>query len=65
LLVGADHRVLLPASLLAGGGFLVVCDTVARTVFAPVELPVGVITALLGGPFFLWLLLSRRREVFF
>lgn len=65
LLVGADHRVLLPASLLAGGGFLVACDTVARTVFAPVELPVGVITALLGGPFFLWLLLSRRREVFF
>lgn len=65
LLVGADHRVLLPASLLAGGGFLVACDTAARTVFAPVEVPVGVITALLGGPFFLWLLLARRREVFF
>lgn len=65
LLVGADHRMLLPASLLAGGGFLVACDTLARTVFAPVELPVGVVTALLGGPFFLWLLLARRREVFF
>lgn len=65
VLVGADHRVLLPASLLAGGGFLVACDTAARTVFAPVELPVGVITALLGGPFFVWLLLARRREVFF
>lgn len=65
LLVGADHRLLLPASLLAGGGFLVACDTLARTVFAPVEVPVGVITALLGGPFFLWLLLARRREVFF
>jgi iron complex transport system permease protein len=65
LLVGADHRLVLPASLLAGGGFLVACDTVARTIFAPVELPVGVVTALLGGPFFLWLLLARRREVFF
>jgi iron complex transport system permease protein len=43
----------------------VACDTLARTVFAPVEVPVGVITALLGGPFFLWLLLARRREVFF
>lgn len=65
LLVGADHRVLFPASLLAGGAFLVACDTLARTILAPVELPVGVITALLGGPFFLWLLLTRRREVFF
>jgi iron complex transport system permease protein len=65
LLVGADHRLLFPASLLAGGAFLVACDTVARTVLAPVELPVGVVTALLGGPFFLWLLLARPREVFF
>ncbi len=65
LVVGADHRRLFPASLLAGGAFLVTCDTVARTVFAPVELPVGVVTALLGGPFFLWLLLARGREVFF
>ena len=61
LLVGADHRVLAPATLLFGGGFLVACDTVARTVIAPTELPVGIITALLGGPFFLWLLLSNRR----
>ncbi len=65
LIVGADHRLLFPASLLAGGAFLVACDTLARTVLAPVELPVGVITALLGGPFFLWLLLARSREVFF
>jgi iron complex transport system permease protein len=65
LLVGADHRLLFPASLLAGGAFLVACDTVARTVLAPVELPVGVVTALLGGPFFLWLLLARPREIFF
>ncbi len=61
LLVGADHRILAPAVLLFGGGFLIACDTVARTVIAPVELPVGIITALLGGPFFLWLLLTNRR----
>jgi len=60
LLVGADHRWLLPATILLGGPFLVICDTIGRTVMAPVELPVGIITALLGGPFFLWLLLSRR-----
>jgi iron complex transport system permease protein len=60
LVVGADHRLVLPASTLAGAGLLVLCDTVARTVLAPVELPVGVVTALLGGPFFLWLLVTRR-----
>ena len=59
LLVGTDHRLLLPASLLAGGVFLTLCDTVARTVIAPSELPVGILTALLGGPFFLGLLLRR------
>jgi iron complex transport system permease protein len=58
LLVGADHRRLLPTTLLFGGAFLVACDTIARTAFAPTELPVGIFTALLGGPFFLWLLLS-------
>jgi len=58
MLVGADHRSLLPATLLFGGAFLVICDTVARTVIAPAEIPVGVITSLLGGPFFLWLLLG-------
>ena len=57
LVVGADHRRLLPATLLFGGAFLVTCDTIARTVFAPAELPVGIFTAFLGGPFFLWLLL--------
>lgn len=60
MLVGADHRYLTPASFLFGGLFLVVCDTLARTVIAPTEVPVGVITALLGGPFFIWLLLSRK-----
>lgn len=59
LLLGAEHRLLLPASCLFGGSFLVLCDAAARTVMAPVELPVGVITAFLGGPFFLWLLLRR------
>ncbi len=59
LLIGSEHRRLLPASALFGGAFLVLCDTVARTVLAPAELPVGVLTAFLGGPFFLWLLLRR------
>ncbi len=60
LLVGADHRLVLPASALFGAAFLVACDVLARTLLAPVELPVGVITALVGGPFFLWLLVTRR-----
>jgi iron complex transport system permease protein len=59
LIVGADHRVVLPASALFGGAFLIGCDVVARTALAPIELPVGVITALIGGPFFLWLLVRR------
>lgn len=58
--VGHDLLHLLPAALLGGGAFLVLCDLVARTVLAPAELPVGILTALLGGPFFLWLLLVRR-----
>ncbi len=60
LLIGPDHRYLTPATLLFGGSFLILCDTLARTVLAPTELPVGIITALLGGPFFLWLLLRRQ-----
>ena len=60
LMVGADHRVTLPASALFGAAFLVAADVVARTVMAPVELPVGIITALVGGPFFLWLLVRQR-----
>ncbi|MGE0592805.1 MAG: FecCD family ABC transporter permease [Vicinamibacterales bacterium] len=59
LMVGADHRVVLPAAALFGASFLVACDLVARTVMAPIEVPVGVVTALLGGPFFLWLLVRR------
>jgi iron complex transport system permease protein len=60
LMVGADHRLVLPASACFGAAFLVTCDVIARTALAPVELPVGVITAIIGGPFFLWLLVSRR-----
>jgi iron complex transport system permease protein len=60
---GADHRVLLPCAFLAGAAFLCVCDTLARTVIAPTEIPVGVLTALAGGPFFIWLLRSRRRSL--
>jgi len=60
--LGTDHRYLLPASFFAGGVFLVVSDTVARTIAMPSEIPVGVITALLGGPFFLWLLLGKSAE---
>jgi iron complex transport system permease protein len=60
LIVGPDHRLVLPASALFGAAFLVACDVVARTVMSPIELPVGVITALIGGPFFLWLLVRKR-----
>jgi len=59
LLVGADHRVVLPASTFFGAAFLVACDAIARTVLAPIELPVGIITAMIGGPFFLWLLVRK------
>lgn len=60
LVVGSDHRILVPAAALFGGAFLVLSDTLARTVIAPRQLPVGVITALLGVPLFL-LLLNRAR----
>ena len=63
ILFGADHRVLVPCSFLLGASFLIVCDTVARTVLSPTEVPVGVITAMLGGPFFIWLLRSKRRSL--
>ena len=60
LVIGADHRLLLPASALVGGTFLMGADTVARTLIAPTEIPVGIITALAGGPFFAYLLLWRK-----
>ena len=60
MLVGSDHRLLLPASALVGGMFLVLSDTIARTILAPAEIPVGIVTALAGGPFFLYLLLWKK-----
>jgi iron complex transport system permease protein len=63
LKLGADHRVLMPCSIFLGAAFLAACDALSRTVLAPTEIPVGVITALFGGPFFIWLLRSRRRSL--
>ncbi len=62
LAIGADHRLLLPAAALAGGSLLVIADTLARTVIAPQQLPVGTVTALIGVPLFLWLLHGRRGD---
>jgi iron complex transport system permease protein len=59
LMVGSDHRLVLPAGALFGAAFTVLCDVAARTIMSPLELPVGIITALIGGPFFLWLLVKR------
>ena len=63
LRLGADHRVLLPCSFLLGAAFLGFCDTLSRTVLAPTEIPAGVITALCGGPFFIWILRSKRKSL--
>jgi iron complex transport system permease protein len=60
LMVGADHRLVLPASMCIGAAFLVLCDALARTLLSPMELPVGIITALIGGPFFLWMLVRKQ-----
>jgi iron complex transport system permease protein len=59
LAFGADHRILVPTSFLLGAAFLATCDTVSRMALAPAEIPVGVITAMLGGPFFIWILRTR------
>ncbi len=61
LIMGPDHRYLLPGSMLLGASLLLGADLLSRTLVAPAELPIGIITALIGGPFFLWLLLSQRR----
>ncbi|MFQ5856519.1 MAG: FecCD family ABC transporter permease [Anaerolineae bacterium] len=63
LLFGADHHRLIPTSALLGALLLLLADDLARTLMAPVELPVGIVTALLGGPFFLYLLKTRQREL--
>jgi len=63
--LGPEHRLLLPASALAGGTFVVIADLLARVLLAPVEIPVGVVTAIIGAPFFLYLLRRSRREYAF
>ena len=60
LLLGADHRHVLPASMLLGATLALVADLASRIIIAPAELPIGVVTSCIGGPFFLWLLLNRR-----
>jgi len=62
IILGPDHRLLLPASAVAGSIFLVVCDLIARTVFIPIEINVGIITSLVGAPYFLFLLVRSRKE---
>ena len=62
IVIGADNRFLIPASGLLGGALLLAADTAARTIMAPVILPVGVLTAFMGGPLFLYLILRRRKE---
>ena len=63
LLIGPDHRWLLPVSALAGGVLLLLADTIARIIIAPTELPTGILTAILGAPFFIMLLVQQRREL--
>lgn len=59
---GASHKFVLPASILLGGAFMLLCDLAARTIVAPLELPVGAITSALGAPFFIYLYFSRRTK---
>jgi len=60
ILIGPDHRILLPTSAIMGASFMMICDALARVIIAPSELPVGVITAVSGGPFFIYLLRRKR-----
>ena len=62
LMIGPDLRLLIPGSMFFGASFLILCDTVGRTLIAPAEIPVGVITAMLGGPFFVWLLKRQHKQ---
>lgn len=63
LIIGPDHRKLLPLTAIFGGGFLLIADTFARTILAPMELPVGIITALAGGPYFIYLLRNKSKNI--
>ncbi len=61
ILIGPDHRILLPTSAILGASFLMICDALARVVVAPAELPVGVVTSISGGPFFIYLLRRKKK----
>ena len=63
MLVGASHRYLLPLCFFLGGSLLVIADGLARTIIAPAELPIGIVTALLGAPVFIWLLVREGRRL--
>jgi iron complex transport system permease protein len=63
MLIGASHRYLLPFSFFLGGSLLVIADGIARTIIAPAELPIGIVTALLGAPVFIWLLIREGRRL--
>ena len=65
LIIGPDHRFLMPASVLFGALLLLASDLFARTIVAPAELPIGIVTATIGAPFFLWLLLRNRSSINF
>ncbi|MNG03782.1 Hemin transport system permease protein HmuU [compost metagenome] len=62
MIIGVDHRFLIPASCLLGAILLLLSDTVARSLFSPVEIPVGIVTSIIGVPFFIYLLISKKRE---
>lgn len=62
MLIGVDHRFLIPASCLTGAILLLVSDTLARTILSPIEIPVGIITSIIGAPFFIYLLVKKRRD---
>lgn len=63
MILGVDNRIILPCSFLLGAAFLTAADTVSRTIISPVEIPVGIITASIGGVFFLWLLIRTKKEI--
>jgi len=63
LIVGPDHRILIPSSVMAGAMFLTLADTFSRIIIQPTEVPVGIITALIGAPFFIYLLSRKKKGV--
>lgn len=63
LIIGPDHRILIPTSMLVGGIFMIFADTLSRTIISPTEIPVGIITALFGGPFFIYLLRKSKKNI--